>query len=78
MYQILLVEDNESDIKACTESVEIMNKSRECKVDISVASSYDEAMDKLNKQAVNYTGVIIDIKLNGEDTGNEIIKEIID
>lgn len=78
MYQILLVEDNESDIKACTESVEIMNKSRECKVDISVASSYDKAMDKLNKQAVNYTGVIIDIKLNGEDTGNEIIKEIID
>lgn len=78
MYRILLIEDTESDAKSCKDSVDIMNRQNpEVQVEIETAVSYDEALEKLSKNYLNFAGVIIDIKLNGENTGNIIIKEII-
>lgn len=78
MYKILLVEDTESDVKSCTDSVDIMNRQNsDVQIKIDIASSYENALEKLNKDYANFAGVIIDIKLNGENTGNEIIEQII-
>lgn len=78
MYKVLLVEDTESDVKSCKDSVAIMNKQNpELQIEVDKASSYEEALEKLNKDYMQYTGAIVDIKLNGENTGNAIIEEII-
>lgn len=78
MYKILLVEDTKSDVKSCADSVDIMNRQNsDIQIEIDIASSYENALEKLNKDYANFAGVIIDIKLNGENTGNEIIEQII-
>lgn len=61
MYKILLVEDTESDVKSCTDSVDIMNRQNsDIQIEIDIASSYENALEKLNKDYANFAGVISD------------------
>lgn len=75
IYKFLLIEDSESDIKSCTDTVDRLND--ECGTilyEIAVARTFDDAMKLLNKQ---YHGVIVDIKLQEKEDGNAIIENIV-
>lgn len=72
MYKILLVEDSDSDIEAFKDSVRLLNQS-EKKFEWDIAKSYDEALELL-KPDIDFA--IIDIKLLGDKSGNDVIQEI--
>jgi len=75
MFKFLLIEDAEEDIESCKDTVKRMNlEAGEEIFQISVAESYDEGIEGLKN---DYDGIIIDIKLDGEHSGNEIIRTII-
>lgn len=73
-YKFLLVEDSSEDATVCLDTVERMNaeKPDNC-VSVEVADTFDLAVEKLNNP---YDGVIIDIKLGDENSGNDVIRTI--
>lgn len=77
MYNILLIEDHKDDSDACIKTVKRMNEENmEEKYHVTVASTFDEAIDNIKDR--DYQGVIVDIKLDGENSGNDVIHQIID
>lgn len=75
MYNFLLIEDSESDAQAFLDTVKRLNFSKnETIYSVEVAETYEKGIEKLNS---NYNGVIIDIKLNDDKNGNDIVKEIL-
>jgi hypothetical protein len=75
VYNFLLIEDAKDDIDSCivTEKrMKLQNPSLE--LDITVRDNFEEGIAELEKI---YDGVIVDINLDGENSGNEIIKRII-
>lgn len=77
-YNILLVEDTESDVKNCTDTAERMNDENEdVTIVIDCAKTVEEASHKL--KCNNYHGVIIDIKIEDgtEKNGNDVITNIV-
>lgn len=76
MYKFLLIEDSETDIESFTDTVKRMNiEAKEDIYQLRVAKTYDAGISSLSDEC---NGVIVDIKLNGEKSGNDIIKAIIE
>lgn len=76
MYKFLLVEDSDVDAGACIETVERMNdQAGSPLIQIRVATTVDNATRELKNE---YDGVIVDIRLQGETSGNDVLREIID
>ncbi|MGP0585397.1 hypothetical protein [Paenibacillus timonensis] len=76
MYRLLLVEDSREDAEACTDTIARMNQQNgEEKISVYVSNTLDSALEELKN---NYHGVIVDIKLDGDNSGNTIIRTIID
>lgn len=76
LYKFLLIEDCPSDITVFKETIKRLNKSApERKYDLSVAKTFDEAIGMISK---DFCGIIVDIKLGGNRSGNHIIAKIID
>ncbi len=75
MYRILLIEDSESDTSICKDTIEVMNEETpERELELIIASTYETAIQTLSNQ---FNGVIVDIKLNDGNSGNDIIHTII-
>lgn len=75
MYRFLLIEDAETDIQSCISTVDRMNEENpEINIELGVASEMDQALHELKN---DYNGAIIDIKLNNGDSGNDVIKKIV-
>ncbi|MBM7568076.1 response regulator [Paenibacillus sacheonensis] len=73
-YKYLLVEDNENDSTVCLDTVERMNhETTDYQISIDVAKNISNALAMLKE---SYDGAIIDIKLEGNDNGNEVITQI--
>lgn len=76
MYKFLLVEDSKEDAEACTETITRMNHEfGEERISVVVSRTLESALGELNK---SYNGVIVDIQLDGDNSGNTIIRTIID
>lgn len=76
MYSFLLIEDSEEDYSAFRDTVVRLNKEAgEELYRLDIAATYDSSMEKISD---NFSGVIVDIKLDGGHSGNEIIREIIE
>ena len=74
MYNFLLIEDSEEDSESFKDTVKRLNLSAdEERYHLEVASTYADGMKKVSD---NLNGVIVDIKLDDEHSGNEIIREI--
>lgn len=73
-YNYLLIEDSEVDAVACLDTVERMNdENTDIKIKICIAKNINDAIKMLKD---TYDGAIIDIKLEGNDNGNEVITQI--
>jgi len=76
MSKFLLIEDAAEDAEACKDTVKRMNiEAGEDVIQLCVTESYDKGIAELKNE---YDGVIIDIKLDGEHSGNQIIRAIIE
>lgn len=76
MYKFLLIEDSSKDVSSFQDTIKRLNiESGEELYALETAQSYSEAEEKLSGI---WDGVIVDIKLDEEHSGNAIIKEIID
>ncbi|MFW8578392.1 hypothetical protein ACOJBY_16425 [Enterococcus entomosocium] len=73
MYKILLIEDQESDITSCSDTVERLNIEHDNKYELLVAKTFDEGRRKLKDYA---DCAIIDIKLDNKNSGNDLLKII--
>lgn len=76
MYKLLLIEDAAVDAEACEDTVKRMNiEAGEDAFQLCVAESYDKGISELKNE---FDGVIVDIKLDGDNSGNQIIRTIIE
>lgn len=74
MYNFLLIEDNDSDVESFLDSVNRINLAEEAqKYRLKIAKSYEEGLKSIS-EALN--GIIVDIKLGGEHSGDEIVHEV--
>ncbi|KJS20438.1 MAG: histidine kinase [Clostridiaceae bacterium BRH_c20a] len=76
MYKFLLIEDNKEDAEACLDTILRMNRqSGQTNITVDVSDTFEGAMSEIKN---DYHGVIVDIKLDGDNSGNAIIRKIID
>lgn len=76
MFKLLLIEDAVGDAQACLDTVKRMNlEAGQAVFEICVAETYDKGIAELEH---NYDGVIVDIKLDGDHSGNQVIRTIIE
>ena len=76
MYKFLLIEDSADDYGAFQDTVRRLNAEADQELyNLEIADTYEAGMEKLSGQL---NGVIVDIKLDGNHTGNDIIHEIVD
>ena len=76
MFKFLLIEDAAVDVEACKDTVKRMNLEAGADTwQFGIAETYDKGIAELKNE---YDGVVIDIKLDGEHSGNEIIRIIIE
>jgi len=74
IFKLLLVEDNDGDIKACRDTVARYKDEKEREVDLVECRDVKEALDKLDN---SFDGAIIDLKLADKgDEGNYVSKKI--
>ncbi|EME8152979.1 hypothetical protein MM787_002559 [Enterococcus faecium] len=69
MYKILLIEDQPTDIESCSGTLERMNYG-ENKYELITAPNFEEGKKKLKE---DIDCAIIDIKLDEENTGNDLL-----
>ncbi|MDW7669702.1 MAG: response regulator [Bacillota bacterium] len=75
MYKFLLVEDRKEDAEACLETIIRMNfQDPEKKIQVEVSDTLEKALVEIKNE---YHGVIVDINLDGENSGNDLIRTII-
>lgn len=76
MYKFLLIEDSADDAGSFQDTVKRLNIDADEKLyHLEVAETYAAGMEKVSKEL---NGIIVDIKLDGTHSGNEIIREIIE
>ncbi|WP_455504437.1 response regulator [Blautia sp.] len=76
MYNFLLIEDSAEDSDSFKDTVKRLNlQANEEVYHLDVAETYEEGMKKVSE---NLNGIIVDIKLDGGHSGNEIIREIVE
>jgi ActR/RegA family two-component response regulator len=74
--RLLIVEDNEQDLKACQDSVTRYQDEKKQNIDLVVCKSLNDAFNRLDN---SFDGAIIDLKLAAHgDEGNQVIKKIED
>ncbi len=78
-FKLLLVEDNDEDVKTCEDSIDRYNDEHKNKnIELTPCKTLADAFDKLNN---TYDGAIIDLNLGNEDekdAGNKVVREIED
>lgn len=76
MYNFLLIEDSADDSGSFQDTVKRLNiEADEELYQLEVAETYAAGMEKVSEKL---NGIIVDIKLDGSHSGNEIIREIIE
>lgn len=76
MYRFLLIEDSADDANSFKDTVERLNVAAERELyHLEVAETYAEGMEKVSEKL---NGIIVDIKLDGDHSGNEIIRAIVE
>ena len=76
MYKFLLIEDSAEDSGSFQDTVNRLNiEAGEVVYHLDVAETYAAGMQKVSE---NLNGIIVDIKLDGDHSGNEIIREIVE
>lgn len=74
MYKFLLIEDSASDAESFRDTVNRLNmEAEEERYQLDIADTYASGMNKVSAQL---NGIIVDIKLDGEHNGNDIVHEI--
>ncbi len=74
-FNLLLVEDNEKEIKTFQDTLERYRTERNREIDLTITTNRDESLMKLNN---SFDGAIVDIKLNrDDDAGNEVLRTIL-
>lgn len=76
MYNFLLIEDSADDSALFQDTVKRLNITAGEEIyHLEIAETYSIAMKKISEKL---NGIIVDIKLDGSHSGNEIIREIIE
>lgn len=76
MYKFLLIEDSADDSSSFQDTVKRLNVAADQELyHLEVAETYAAGMEKVSE---NLNGIIVDIKLDGDHSGNEIIREIVE
>ena len=76
MYNFLLIEDSAEDAGSFQDTVKRLNiEAEEERYHLEVAKTYEAGLEKISR---NLNGIIVDIKLDDNHNGNEIIREIVE
>lgn len=76
MYNFLLIEDSAEDSALFQDTVKRLNVTADEEIyHLEIAETYSVAMEKISEKL---NGIIVDIKLDGSHSGNEIIREIVE
>lgn len=74
MYNFLLIEDSIDDTNSFLDTVKRLNiEAKEERYHLDTAATYAIGLEKASG---NLNGIIVDVKLDGDHSGNEIIREI--
>ena len=75
MYDFLLIEDSAEDVESFQDTVKRLNAEKNQNLyHLEVAETFE---DGINKISAKLNGIIVDIKLDGNNSGNDIIREIV-
>ncbi len=75
MYSFLLIDDSKQDAEAFQDTIKRLNlEAEEEKFRLEIANTFEDGMSKVSE---SFNGIIVDIRLDGEHTGNEIICNIV-
>ncbi len=77
--KLLIVENEEPQLKLLRDAIDIFNKTAAVKIDLDEASNLKDGLEKL--RANSYDGAVVDLRLEQNDIvglGNQILKEIKD
>lgn len=76
MYKFLLIEDSTEDSDSFQDTVKRLNVAADQELyHLEVAETYAAGIEKVSEKL---NGIIVDIKLDGDHSGNEIIREIVE
>ena len=76
MYNFLLIEDSAEDSGLFQDTVKRLNIAADEELyHLDVAETYADGMKKVSEKL---NGIIVDIKLDGDHSGNEIIREVVE
>ena len=76
VLRLLIVEDNERDLRTCRNSVNRYKKEKQREIELVECKTLDEAFKKLDN---SFDGAIIDIKLTPQGAeGNQVVEKIIE
>lgn len=74
-FNLLLVEDNEKEIKTFQDTLERYRAERNREINVVITRNRDESLNQLNN---SFDGAIVDIRLNrDDDAGNKVLDEIL-
>ena len=77
VFRVLLVEDSKSDIETFSTTCERINETQQEKsYELQVAETIEAANKKVREN--EYQGCVVDIKLKGNDNGNDFIKTVME
>lgn len=73
-FKLLLVEDDEQDLKTCRDCVKDFENDKACSIELVECRNVDEAFSQLDN---SFDGAIIDLRLAEEgDEGNQVVRRI--
>lgn len=73
-FKLLLVEDDEQDLRLCRDCVNDFKKEKKCSIELVECKNIDEAFEKLDN---SFDGAIIDLRLAGQgDEGTQVVRRI--
>ena len=74
MFKILLIEDQQSDIDVFESSMRRFGREKNIKCQLEYVKTFEEGIKKISEE---YSGIIVDIRLNGCDNGGDIVKNAV-
>lgn len=76
MYKFLLIEDSVDDSNSFQDTVKRLNDEVDEEIyHLEIAKTYSDGMEKISEKL---NGIIVDIKLDGSHSGNDIIQKIVE
>ncbi len=75
--QLLIVEDEESDLEACRDTIERYQTQQQCRIEVTECCDLENVKEAFGRLENCFDGAIIDLTLGGNNSGgNQVVRQI--